>query len=83
MAEEDSHLIGCRIESIQDYDNRRSVNNGPCFSHGVKNITTRDMDGGGLWWCIQKFLEPRRRNRYRLHGNPGKIQDYGSLGVPR
>ena len=52
MAKENSHLIGCKIESIQDYDNRTSINNSPCFSHGVENITTRDMDREGLWWCI-------------------------------
>ena len=45
MAEEDSHLRGYKIESIQDYNKRRSINNGLCFSHGVENTTTRDMDG--------------------------------------
>ena len=74
MAEEDSHLIGCKIEFPQDYNNRSSINNGPYFSHSVENITTRDMDGEGPWWCIRKFLEPSRRNKYRLNGKPEKFQ---------
>ena len=32
------------------------------------------MNGEGPWWYIQKFLEPSRRNGYRLNGNLGKFQ---------